>query len=223
VGKRIRGLLALLLVIVAAAGGGWWAGSRSPGPPSPPADEGRVLIEDLAVVVRERPKPLAPFVLNAAGGAHLGHAALVGHWTLLFFGYTFCPDVCPGTLATLAQVADRLEAQWTVEPLQVLMVSVDPERDTPQRLQDYVSHFHPGFLGATGERRQIDALIGQFRARYHINRDQGEHYTVDHTAAVFILDPDGRYLGFLTPPLDVDAIVKRLLLIRALYDQHTFK
>jgi protein SCO1/2 len=223
VGKGTRGILALLLVAAVGGAGGWWAGSQWPGQRSAPADEGGILIEDLAVVVRERAKPLSPFDLTTAGGVHVGPAALAGHWTLVFFGYTFCPDVCPGTLATLAQVADRLEDKWTVEPLQVLMVSVDPERDTPDRLADYVSHFHPGFLGATAERSAIDALVGQFRARYHINRDQGEHYTVDHTAAVFILDPDGRYVGFLTPPLDADAIVERLVVVRALYDQHTIR
>jgi protein SCO1/2 len=222
--KTRWGYVALLIAVaVAGAAAGWLAQTRWIGqPPRQVADEGRVLIHDLAIVVRERPKVLAPFDLTTVG-AHVGLPSLVGHWTLLFFGYTSCPDVCPSSLATLAQVVDHLQGKWPVEPLRVVMVSVDPDRDTPQRLQDYVSHFHAGFVGATGTRREIDDLTAQFRARYKIHKEEGEHYSVDHTAAVFIIDPDGRYVGFLSQPLEVDPIVKRLLLVRALYDQHMFK
>lgn len=153
------------------------------------------------------PPVLANFSLQGSDGARIDQDRLKGRWTLLFFGFTNCPDVCPTTLAVLKQVA----AQLADDPLfkrqgQVLFISLDPERDTPEQMGKYVHYFNPGFLAATGDGAALDAVtvpLGVIRAKV---ADASGGYTIDHTASIFLIDPQLRVLGKFGMPHTATAI-----------------
>jgi protein SCO1/2 len=106
----------------------------------------------------------------------------------VFFGYTFCPDVCPLTLSHLSQAFTELGEKS--ERIQVLFISVDPDRDTPERLRQYLGAFHPSFLGATGKEEDIREVADGYGVFFAKSGD-GPEYTVDHTARTFVIDPSG--------------------------------
>ncbi|MGQ0657817.1 MAG: SCO family protein [Chromatiales bacterium] len=140
---------------------------------------------------------------------------LKGKWSLLFFGYTHCPDVCPNTLQMLNQVVPKLPADT-----QVVFVSVDPQRDTPERLAEYISYFHPDFLGVGGSREAVNALtaqIGVVNIR-NAESDTGQ-YTVDHTVSLFLVDPELRLVGLFSPPLAAGALERRYRQVRELVER----
>lgn len=138
----------------------------------------------------EPPLPAADFTLTSDEGP-IRLADLQGKVVVLFFGYTFCPDVCPTTMVRLGQAMELLEKK-DAERVQVVMVSVDPERDTPERLGQYARAFHPSFLGLTGTQEEIDAVASAFGI-YHARAEGSEAtgYLVDHTASTLVLDRRG--------------------------------
>jgi protein SCO1/2 len=136
-------------------------------------------------------RPLPAFVLHRADGT-LSNADFTGRWTLMSFGYSFCPDICPTTLATLGEVKAQLAARRLPAP-QVVFVSVDPARDTPARLAEFVRFFDANFVGATGSDAELAALVKHLGVQYQ--RHEGpdpQHYVVDHSAVVYLVDPQGR-------------------------------
>ncbi len=140
--------------------------------------------------VIQSPQPAPGFELQGSNGQRIGLEDYRGKLVLLFFGYTYCPDVCPTTLAELAQAMKLLGPK--AEQVQVIMISLDPERDTPERLAQYVAHFSPAFLGATGtgdEIAVVATLYGIFFAKGEGTRATG--YSVDHTASVMVIDETG--------------------------------
>jgi protein SCO1 len=149
--------------------------------------------------------PLPAFTLRRANGT-LTNADLIGHWTLLDFGYTFCPDVCPTTLATLKDVKTRLEAGGTPAP-QVIFVSVDSARDTPERLTKFVRFFDPGFIGATGDDAALASLVKHLGVQYERHDAQDKkRYVVDHSAVVYLIDPQGKLKATFSWPHDPAAL-----------------
>jgi len=143
---------------------------------------------------------------------------LKGRWTLLFFGYTHCPDVCPVTLSVLKNaLALMAGAGPDAEPPQVVFVSVDPARDTLDHLAAYVSHFSPQFLGVTGAEPDLKALARQLGILYILGEpDAGGDYLVDHTAAVFLVDPRGHLVALFQAPHDAATIAGSVPEIQAL-------
>lgn len=120
-----------------------------------------------------------------------------GRWVLLFFGYTSCPDVCPTTLAQVARVMELLGPD--AQNLQVIFISVDPYRDTPERVGQYARSFHPAFIGLTGTPEQIQEVAGQYGIFYSYPQGTPETgYVVEHTASTLLVDPEG-YLRMLFP------------------------
>jgi protein SCO1/2 len=149
----------------------------------------------------EPPKPMPDFTLQAARGP-VTLSSLRGKVVVLYFGYTACPDVCPTTLANLRQALADLGSQ--ADQVQVVMVSVDWKRDTPESLASYLSAFRPDFLGLTGSQAQIDAVTRDFGIFYKLNEpDAKGYYSVDHTATVQVLDRQGQLL--LTWPYGLTA------------------
>jgi protein SCO1/2 len=135
--------------------------------------------------------------LLASDGQTVRLTDYAGEIVVLYFGYTFCPDVCPTTLSKLADAMDILGDK--ADDVQVIMVSVDPERDTPEMLADYVKHFHPDFLGITGERAAVDRVATLYGVYYE--KEEGSAatgYLVNHTATVMVIDRDG-YLKLVLP------------------------
>jgi protein SCO1 len=140
--------------------------------------------------VLQSPDKAYNFELDGSAGQKIRLDQFEGQMVLLYFGYTFCPDVCPATLSELAKAMDDLGNDS--EDVQVIMISVDPGRDSPSMLAEYVAHFHPSFLGATGtdeEIAQIATLYGIFYEKHEGTQATG--YLVDHTATVMGIDRDG--------------------------------
>ena len=160
------------------------------------------------------PYPPAPEIeLNRDNGASFKLSELRGNVVLLFFGYTSCPDVCPTTMAELKQALDELDED-DAKQVQVLFVTVDPERDTPERVQEYVNHFNSDFIGLSGTESELAEVwqdYGVFRENVEGNSAAG--YLVNHTARVTLIDRDGNLrlsYAFETP---VDSIVHDLKLL----------
>lgn len=152
------------------------------------------------------PRELPAFELVDQAGRPFDVERLEGRWSLLFTGFTHCPDVCPTTVALMADLNRRVARQ----DVQFVFVSVDPERDTPEAVARYLAHFDPALLGATGARAEMERLtaglgLGQVR-----NPGAGDEYTVDHSTAFVLIDPDARLAGYFPAPHDRDALAADL-------------
>lgn len=160
-------------------------------------------------VLFQVPRPLPQATLAAADGSSFGTASLGGRWTFLFFGFVNCPDICPTTLATLAAVGKSLADLPPAERPAVAFVSVDPGRDTPEVLARYVAHFDPAFEAATGSAAAIEAWTRALGVAVIIGPPAADgSYTVDHSAAVFLVDPDAREAALFGAPHDAGAIAR---------------
>ena len=195
---------AWILIAALAAGLGLWAGQRwfAARTPMAPALQ--------AVKLFDHPRELPPFSLQQSDGTQLVPGELKGHWTLVFLGFTHCPDVCPTTLAQLAQA----QKQWTALPdpirPRVLFVSVDPERDSPDAIGEYAHGFDRDTLAATTDvpaletfARSLSMVFAKVPAPAGAPPDQ---YSIDHSASIAVLDPQARMAGVIMPPLDPRAI-----------------
>lgn len=135
---------------------------------------------------------------------------LKGKWSLLFFGYTFCPDICPTTLAQLRQIKSELPKE-TVDKLQVILVSVDPNRDTPQQLKQYLGYFDKDFKGLTAASVEDLQKLANAVSIPFIPADTSKpNYTVDHSGNLAVIGPDGTQRGFIRAPLNNQKLVAQL-------------
>lgn len=164
---------------------------------------------DAGIVLLPQSRPLPELTLTDVEGQPQAVAALTGRWTLMFFGYTFCPDICPTTLAELRQL-NGLLSEEDRQRLQVVMVSVDPNRDTPQQLKQYLGFFDAGFRGLTGPLGDIQALSGRVGIPFIPGNESLPNYTVDHSGNLALLGPDGRQHGFIRAPLKVQKLAEAL-------------
>ncbi len=148
-------------------------------------------------------------------GERIDATALEGEWSLVFFGFTHCPDVCPLTLQLLSEVNDRLAADGAAVVPRIVLVSVDPERDTPEALGNYLGYFGDGHLGITGELDEIRKLtdaLGVFFEKTDLG-DQG--YTVDHSSVVLLMDPQARLRALFSTPHKIEDFVNDLPIVIA--------
>lgn len=174
----------------------------------------------------EAPAPLSATVLPAGNelpefalldqdGSPAGRSTFEGQWDLVFFGFTNCPDICPATMTVLGQARRALEASGQ-EPLpRVVLVSVDPERDSPEAMARYVAYFGDGNLGLTGDLDEIRKLTDALGIFFQKAGTDSAVYGVDHSTAVLLLDPRGRLRALFSAPHDVDTLVHDLPLIMA--------
>jgi protein SCO1/2 len=178
-------------------------------PEAPPAIDG---------LLWPQSKALTAFALEDHHREAFTLDRVTGRWTLLFFGYTHCPDVCPVTLSVLKNAIARMaEADADAELPQVVFVSVDPERDTLEHLASYVSHFNPGFLGVTGSDEKLAVLTRQLGILYLRTEPNADgDYLVDHTAAVFLIDPRGHLVALFQAPHAVERIARDVARIQEL-------
>jgi protein SCO1/2 len=150
-----------------------------------------------------------PFQLVDQDGRPQTQALLKGKWSAVFFGYTFCPDVCPTTLQTLAEAQDRLGPK--ARRFQVVFISVDPGRDTPRQLKTYLSSpaFPKGAIGLTGSNAQVAAVAKAYHAFYQ-KQGSGPDYEVQHGSAVYLMDPRGRFSGVVAFGLPPDEVARQI-------------
>ncbi len=157
-----------------------------------------------------QPRDLPDFTLTDQAGRPVGPEDFRGHWSLLFTGFTHCPDVCPTTLALMANLRLRLGR----EDLRYVFVSVDPERDTPDAMARYVAHFDPGILGLTGARAEMERFTAGLGLAQVRNPGADGEYTVDHSTALVLINPDGRLAGYFQAPHSADALAADLYGLR---------
>jgi protein SCO1 len=146
------------------------------------------------------PRPMPQLSLIDQHGDAFDSRRFAGRWSMLFFGFTSCPDICPTTMATLAQIRKSLTDLPDAQQPQVVLVSVDPQRDTPQQLAAYVQHFHSSFVGVTGTQQALDAFTRELGVPVAIRQRDGGGYTVDHSATIFLVDPNGALRALFSPP-----------------------
>ena len=166
-------------------------------PPPPPLAAGTLL---------NPARPLADFHLTTQSQTPFTRADLQHRWTLLFFGYTSCPDVCPTTLAFMSQLEKSLADLPQAERPQVVFVSVDSERDSPEKVGEYVKFFNPAFTGATGSKDEIDTVTKAFTVPYSVTRTADGSYAVDHSATMFLVNPAAQLQALFTPPHDLKSM-----------------
>jgi len=127
-------------------------------------------------------------------------AKLIGHWSLVFVGYTYCPDICPTTLADLKNVYPELQKIPTDSPIQVILLSVDPKRDTSERLNDYINFFHSDFIAVSGEHSQLFPLVRAMGMMYSMSEStDNPNYLVDHSSSVVVVSPKAQVIGRFKP------------------------
>lgn len=223
---RMRGRMApqtlLILSAALALGAGLLAGQRyfAPSAPELPQLQG--------ALAYPTPRELPPFTLQESDGTALTREELAGRWTLVFFGFTHCPDICPTTLALLVRAQERWAHLPAEQQPRVLFVSVDPERDSPQRTGEYAAYFGPDIVAATAEHAVLEPFARTLGMVYMKTAlpaaaatdagDEGgdpmngapEAYTVDHSSSVAVLDPDVRLVAVLRPPLDAEIVAADL-------------
>lgn len=189
--KRALVLLSIL-VLAGIAGFQWWK-------------TGGMEEYQAATVFGDQSRPLPAFALTRHDGKTLEPKDFRDHWSLLFFGYSNCPDICSPSMQQLTTALQTLGE----EHARIVFVSVDSERDSPEALSRYVSHFHPGTLGATGEPESIANFAKQLGAFYS-KRKLATGYLVDHSGSAWLVDPEARLAGVFTPPLVPKAIAADL-------------
>ncbi len=171
-------------------------------------------IEPKAAKVYPQPRPIGDFRLTGSDGEAFDLERWSGHWNLVFFGFTYCPDVCPNTLTQLKAVDAALRRDGR-EPPRVTFVSVDPERDTPERLASYVEFFNPEFQSATGPHAELESLTRRLGLIYHVEPHPpgARTYAVDHSTALLLVGPDARLHAVFPAPHEVDSIAADLALL----------
>lgn len=201
----LAGVVALLAGIAAAS-----VLLRPPAPPELSAGVTRL----------EPPRELGDFSLTDHQGAAFTPERLRGRWTFIFFGYTHCPDICPTTLTTLNAAARAITALPAPPPApDYVFVSIDPERDTPEQLAKFVPYFNRDFLGVTGAPAAIAAFTRQLSVMYlKVNSERGDGYLMDHSAAILLLDPQGRFHALFSPPFDARALAEDYLHLTQYYE-----
>jgi protein SCO1/2 len=178
-------------------------------PPERPAELEGVLRPDFKV--------LQPFKLADQNNTVFDEKRLLGKWSFIFFGYTSCPDICPATLYVLSSVHGLLIAETGKIPddMQVVFISVDPARDTNEKLAAYITYFNKDFIGATADKIEIDKLARQFGAGYVFEEETSAgEYNVSHTSAIFLVDPYGRLVATFSQPHQPQTITSQYKKIR---------
>lgn len=169
------------------------------------------LPEFSSTIILPTAKPLAAFQLTDHEGRAFDQRSLLGHWNILFFGFTNCPDICPTTLQTLKNVKQRMTNAGNWGNYRVIMVSVDPQRDTPQTLKNYVPYFDPQFLGVSGDLAVTEAFARQVGVLFVARESENSsNYQVDHSAALILINPAGEWAGVISAPHQTDKIVSDL-------------
>ena len=165
---------------------------------------------DAAIILLPQSRQLPEIKMTNQDGQPVQMDELNDKWSLLFFGYTFCPDICPTTLAQLRQIKSELP-QAAQDKLQIVLVSVDPNRDTPQQLKQYLGYFDPTFVGLTpGSVDELQTLANAVSIPFIPADTSKPNYTVDHSGNLALIGPDGTQRGFIRAPFNTQKMVAQL-------------
>lgn len=197
--RKLHIAIVALVVVVFAFGA--WLNLRHDDPPENAAVGGMVVNVDIG----------GPFELTDHTGAQFTRDDLAGDYALIYFGYTFCPDVCPTELGLMAEAIDLLEGDG--ERVRPVMITIDPERDTPDVLSEYVPLFHERLVGLTGTEQEVRDVATKYRVFYRRFEDPNyTYYLMDHTSFVYLLSPTGEIASmfrYQTPPEEIAATIRQ--------------
>lgn len=195
-------VVAALVGIVLAASGYWtlWQSQKATSDVLPPA----------LITLPER-RPLAEFILVDDEKGVFDLKSLESHWSFIFFGFMYCPDICPTTLYDLSHVKREIVARGISDTdVQFVFISVDPARDKAAQIARYVQYFDPSFLGATGSLGQLTNLTRQLGAPFRAEPETAKNvYSVTHSSAVYLVDPLGQYAGIINPPFSAADVAEQ--------------
>lgn len=163
----------------------------------------------------EQARALPEFKLVDHHNQALTRTRLRGKWNLMFFGYTHCPDICPTSLQTLADMLEAIDDADVRDAIEVYFVSVDPDRDTPELLSSYVTYFNPEFTAATAAMADIRILTSSLGIHHEIHKqaDDDLNYGVDHSGAIILINPAAEFAGLFSPPHNAQAMARDMSLI----------
>jgi protein SCO1/2 len=199
-----RQIAIVAVVAVAALAAGLLVGDKFKSPP-------QLKNLESATVLGEHAKPLPEFALSDHAGKPFNTSRLRGQWSVLFFGYTHCPDICPITLSTMKEVLDTLTPKLPNLDLNVVFISVDPARDTLEHLGQYVTYFDKRFIGVTGSETELNKLAQGLGVVYISPKaPTTSDYLVDHSAQLLLVDPDGALHAVLSAPHQAPLISRNL-------------
>ena len=152
-----------------------------------------------------------PFTLTDQNGKRVKNTDFAGHYMLVYFGYTFCPDVCPAELQVMSAALDGMgDKAKNVVPV---FITIDPQRDSPEVLKQYISNFSPRFVALTGSDKEIASVAKEYRVYYAKAKGwekAGDNYLMDHSSIVYLIGPDGKFVKHFTYTTDVVQFVKSL-------------
>jgi protein SCO1/2 len=175
-------------------------------------------LSENGLFVYDVPRRISDFSLLDQNGDRVNLGLLNDKWSLIFFGYTYCPDICPLTMATLNQFSELSADEGAVVAPQVIMVSVDPERDTLEKLRDYVGYFNDDYLGLTGEYIDIFNFASQLNIAFAYVPG-GEDYLVTHSGEIALINPNGHLHGFFKVPHDPVKMAENFEIVRSAWDR----
>jgi len=151
----------------------------------------------------DQAKPLPAFTLTDQNGKPFSNESIKGQWQLLFFGYTNCPDICPDTLQMLGNMVQQIKDPQVLKQLQITFVSVDPKRDSLDKMKTYVTYFNKNFNSARGDLDEVNKLTDAVGILHYITKSaDGSKYEVAHSGALILIDPAGRFIGVFSTPHD---------------------
>jgi len=206
-------LLAMTAFAVLAAAAGFFISVKQT-----QREEMQLVRVDVPGLFWPNPRTLTQFEVQDNKGNVFDSGQLLNKWSLIFFGYTHCPDICPVTMSLLGQIYPKLKK--ASDNIQVLFVTVDPERDTIDKLNDYIAYFNDDFIGLGGNQKQIDQLtrlVGV--AWFHQKKEGDSNYLVDHSASLFLIDPDKRLVGKISPPHTAEMIKSHIMEIQTFINE----
>ena len=187
-----------LIALVLGFGGSWFAQNSKP----IELETGRWF--------GDQARALIDFELRDQNNQPFGNAQLKDKWSLLFFGYTHCPDICPVSMQTMAEMMDAIDDKHVLEDIQVTFISVDPDRDTPALLKVYVEYFNPLFVGITAELSEVKKLTASIGIAHKLEKTQDDQtsYLVSHSGAIVLVNPHGEFSGLFSAPHDALAMAR---------------
>jgi protein SCO1/2 len=159
-------------------------------------------METYGGVFFDKPRIFRDPVLVDQNGKSFNKQSFEKKWTLVFFGFTYCPDICPTTLGILNKFYSELQKAGDADQVQVVLVSVDPARDTPEKLRDYTAYFNPAFIGVTGDYMELVKFAGDLNSGFTKVPMESGNYLMEHSGNITVINPRGDYHGFFKPPFD---------------------
>lgn len=174
-----------------------------------PSTDRKQMLEEANLLLLPRARSIPEITLTDLQGKPYGTHEMQGHWSLLFFGFTFCPDVCPTTLSDMRRLFDAMSAEERKQ-LRLVFVTADPARDTPERLATYLHYFDEGFEGLIGEMEHLQALSKATGLPFLPPDTREEGYSVTHSANMALIGPDGALRGIVKAPFDIEALERWL-------------